>query len=112
MICPRLPPDPKPEGIEGPSWAESVPAFPRDQATAKNSIFFIDTSFFCGVRSGDRGGRTPEGGTVGFSGCQKLGRKMARVKEPAVPWALIRRGDKKQFLLLMRQALLILVSFL
>jgi hypothetical protein len=34
---------------------------------------------------------------------------MARVKELAVPWALIRRGDKKQFLLLMRQALLILV---
>jgi hypothetical protein len=37
---------------------------------------------------------------------------MARVKEPAVPWALIGREDKKQFLLLMRQALLILVSFL
>jgi hypothetical protein len=52
MICPKLPPEPKTEGIEGPSCAESAPGIPRDQATAKNSIFFIDTSFFCGYGVG------------------------------------------------------------
>src|SRR6266568_3169767 len=72
MMGPRLPPDPKPDGIEGISCAERAPAVPRDQATAKNSIFFIDTSFFCGVRSGGRGGGHPEGGNRLIIGTSKV----------------------------------------